>query len=597
MISWFVPGANDANRLPVSVAKLGAPGSLLTAGRDGVVHCYSDLDDLQGANKSKSVQQHTDWINGLAVVGTRVFSVSSDCRVKSWDHTSGETGLVGYHDDYVKCVAAHGARGSASAAAGTHLIATGGLDRVVKLWDVNRAQLVSSYANKLENDKGSVYSLASHRGRLVLFGDNDGNVGVLDPRVAGAVVKTAKLPANSNSSTIKHLASVGAPATGSILATFENKVALLDDELREVGQLHTGPSSSIYSVYCDDSSLLVGDSEGLITDFGDPSRAWAATTTPRTLHCGGGVIALAKLDDQRILYSQSNSSHLYSTSTTGIPSIVKRGQSGVVKARLLNNRTTAVSLDTHNNVAIHNLLTFESVPSTASFDDTVAAHQTQEIIDPWCKLSAKAGKLIVSTNKLLFQNTELYGGKLGLDDDQRFNIGRMFIHSLFQDFVQWSQQDHAANDKVVEPVDPVMKLPKLFVIVSNGSEIVYASDSMDCAALHKALPQWVSQYLLKSELPPLQQTKIGFTFQAHHQESAEPQARTAEGSRLSSSSMIRVKKIKQYISEKVGTKGELVLRVNGQVVDDDDTLATVRVFKWKQGGDVVFTYEEAPGGA
>lgn len=128
----------------------------------------------------KHSQAHTHWINdaSLAQNNTALVSASSDTSVKVWrpfasDEVPPQT--IGLHRDYVKCVVVPSQQSS--------WVAAGGLDRTVRLWDLEGGgeRLAISVAGEGQTDKGSIYALAANEA-LIATGGPENTAKLWDPR-------------------------------------------------------------------------------------------------------------------------------------------------------------------------------------------------------------------------------------------------------------------------------------------------------------------------------------------------------------------------------------------------------------------------------
>ncbi|KAH3679377.1 hypothetical protein WICPIJ_008627 [Wickerhamomyces pijperi] len=431
---------NASHVLPIQSLRTSATGShLYTAGRDGVVSVY-DCSFHRRAN----IQLHSDWVNEvIPFTETSVVSCSSDLSVKCWDYERGEHQLIGNHSDYVKCV-------TGLAQAG--LVLSGGLDREVKLWDVERCVNLRSFTNEISSEldngvegKGSIYSISSSKiTGLTVYGDNDGGISVLDPLNGqlikrfkghqGAVVRSLHMKDN-------FLLSCGA----------DGVVKLWD--LRTSGELekwdfNDSPNqtqrTSIWSCYSpeevyDFSEFYCGDSRGRITkvDANKNTKTILPYVAPK------GVLSLFSFQDQLLSSSMANSDITNHTN----PEKSIDGEPGLIKSRLLNDRRHVVTLSTNNEVNLWDIVSFEKspkkFPANMAFDDVVDSLQTQDILPSWCRVTIKAGQLFVTLNEASFANVEVYGDDLWgytglekLEKDTRFNLGKLVLCSLLQGFVE-----------------------------------------------------------------------------------------------------------------------------------------------------------------
>lgn len=188
-------GVNSLAIDPTPQENSSTSGLLYSAGRDGLVNCWSldnmnldnskdltSLSDYVGPAKAlvndsskpnvvkkpdygktenvKKAQLHTNWINDIVLVNDykSVASCSSDLTVKLWTPHTDEQTVIGQHLDYVKCLA--------SVSPTTDWIVSGGLDRHINGWDVaeNRGQIFSiDVGDNGKNPKGSIYALAVNK--------------------------------------------------------------------------------------------------------------------------------------------------------------------------------------------------------------------------------------------------------------------------------------------------------------------------------------------------------------------------------------------------------------------------------------------------
>ncbi|KKA26181.1 hypothetical protein TD95_003759 [Thielaviopsis punctulata] len=134
-------------------------------------------------------QAHTHWINDIALVQNNqtVVSASSDLTVKVWRPHSQDDPYtahkIGEHTDFAKVVAAPPIENPS-------WVASGGLDRRVRLWDLNGNGMTLEFDVRGEEkaEKGSVYALAVSRS-LIACGGPESVVRLMDPRSGQKVSK------------------------------------------------------------------------------------------------------------------------------------------------------------------------------------------------------------------------------------------------------------------------------------------------------------------------------------------------------------------------------------------------------------------------
>lgn len=135
----------------------------------------------------RQVQAHTHWINDIALTqnNSTLVSASSDSTVRVWRPHSESAGLppsIGKHGDYVKCLASPGDHAD--------WVASGGLDHNIYIWDLSGGgeKLKINTGQEDRIPKGSVYSLSA-RGSILASGGPESVVKVWDPRSGKLVTK------------------------------------------------------------------------------------------------------------------------------------------------------------------------------------------------------------------------------------------------------------------------------------------------------------------------------------------------------------------------------------------------------------------------
>lgn len=422
--------------LPIQSLCTSTNGSCLyTAGRDGVVSVY-DSDYTRTAH----IQLHSDWVNEvIPFADTSVVSCSSDLSVKWWNYGRDEHQLIGNHSDYVKCV-------TGLAQAG--LVLSGGLDRQVKLWDVERSVNLSSFSNEQFHSekaegKGSVYSICSSKVTgLTAYGDNDGSITLLDPLNGQLIGRfTGHQGAVVRSLQLKDYFLLSGGADGSVRLWDLRTNAELEKWEFDDGNDHKASIWCCYSpqeVY-DFSEFYCGDSQGKVTKVNaeDTSREVLTYVSPK------GVLSLTSFQGELLSSSMANSD----ITNHDHPDRSIVGEPGLIKSRLLNDRRHVVTLSTNNEVNCWDIVSFEKssheLPVNAAFEDVVDSLQTQDILPSWCRVNIKAGQLFVTLSESSFANVEVYGDDLwqypgleNLDQDTRFNLGKVVLCTLLQVFVR-----------------------------------------------------------------------------------------------------------------------------------------------------------------
>ncbi|KAJ7623186.1 hypothetical protein FB45DRAFT_797112 [Roridomyces roridus] len=134
------------------------------------------------------VQTHTDWVNDILLCNHNqtLVSASSDGTVQAWSpHAPGspDPATIGTHSDYVRCL---------SACRTQNWVASGSFDRTIKLWDLTRSStpagppaepLITLNPADATAPKSSVYALAADPfGHAIASGGPERVVRMWDPR-------------------------------------------------------------------------------------------------------------------------------------------------------------------------------------------------------------------------------------------------------------------------------------------------------------------------------------------------------------------------------------------------------------------------------
>lgn len=203
------------------------------------------------------------WINDivLAQSNSALVTASSDLAVKVWrphaeenDHAAQ---TIGEHADYVKCLATPPEDANAS------WVASGGLDRKIQLWDLNGGGKTLEIDVKGEEiaEKGSVYALAVRR-NIIASGGPEKVVRLYDPRTGSKISKL-----------VGHLDSIRSilidDASNTILSASGDKtIKMWSIKGGRCMYTFTMHEESIWSLYSNDPQLGVfysSDRSGLVT--------------------------------------------------------------------------------------------------------------------------------------------------------------------------------------------------------------------------------------------------------------------------------------------------------------------------------------------
>jgi hypothetical protein len=418
---------------------------MITGGRDGFIVLYDRESKVES-----HIQLHSDWTNDMVWFNdTTVISCSSDLSVKWWDYSTNEHGLVGYHEDYVKTIAKSHEN-----------VVTGGLDKMVNIWDVKNRTKLASIQN-VHGEMGSIYSMDSYD-HLVTFGDNRGVLSFLDTR-SNQVVKTLE----GHNGTVKNLIMT---SKGCLSGSADNTVKQWD--LRQWEQVKSYDyDGSIWSLYSDDydfQTFYAGTLQGKLFQTSQDITTLIGKEEK-------GILSISKFQDELWTSNMGDSS----LKNWSVLSQSKTGDAGLIKSRMLNNRRYVVTLSTDNEVVLWDIVKCVQLKAFGTkrlFEEVINEYQTNEILPTWCRVMIKAGRLFVMITESSYTDTELYGDYLNdydieVKDDIRYPIGKMMIASIFKKLTDYEMdKDQELRDQRIKDIKSSSKLHLLTKFSSQASQ-------------------------------------------------------------------------------------------------------------------------------
>ncbi|GJN83825.1 hypothetical protein PLIIFM63780_007376 [Purpureocillium lilacinum] len=545
-------------------------GILYSGGRDGIV-CAWDVNlapsraaAQDGASKTADqppttafraqCQAHMHWINDIALAqnNTALVSASSDLSVKVWRPHSQEDNTraltIGEHADYVKCVA------TPPADVNANWVASGGLDRKICLWDLNGAGKTLEFDVKGEEitEKGSVYALAVGR-NVLASGGPEKTVRLYDPRTGSRVSKLVGHLDNIRSILIDE-------AGDTILSASADKtIKMWSVKGGRCMYTFTMHDESIWSLYSDDPRLGIfysSDRSGLVAktdvrgsleDMDDGlslavaqehfgvskvvaanGHIWTATNRSSInrwadVDTSGDIklpeafrhqraasaashrprqSSLSKLDAPKDKGKEIPSESILRLSSTAVfpsrstldpesntlnetlarrgseviveqpdpevkpihqlPEETIEGQFGLLKHKMLNDRRRVLTLDTAGDVLLWDLISCTSIQSFGKqhLEDVEKLVNTREAVAPWCSVDLSSGNLTVVLEPFNCFDAEIYADELQLQEpiefreDQRISLGRWILRYLFANLIDEEiKRDELYRQKLNEEVE------------------------------------------------------------------------------------------------------------------------------------------------
>lgn len=493
------------------------------------------------ASFRKEVQAHTHWVNDLVLVKNNLalVSASSDSSVKLWRPHSADTHSaysIGSHSDYVKCLTtpsktsdwiasggldskiclwdlagngqkleinlkkdANVTKGSIySLKARGNVIASGGPESVVRLWDVNSGKSITKLVGHTDNVRDilisengdavltassdetikvwdlaagrcvhtltmhndSVWCLYSDHPSLSIFysGDKSGLVAKTDTRHADDIDDGVSVAVCQEHDGIKRLVVAGDSVWTSTSSSSVNRWADVDTELT----VETPPASpkhnrsqsqlsrSIHEESPPASPPATNGVNGDVTTNGDTTKKIPHNAILRLTntaeHPGRkgfrqvnvSVSNLRKASEAIIEVDET-----FIVPIRGHPEETIEGQNGLVKHHMLNDKKRVLTLDAAGEVVLWDLLKCVPMQSFGRrhLDEVVPEVDTAENVTNWCSVDTKTGKLTVMLEELYCFDAEVYAdetefaGQIDFREDQRINLGKWVLRNLFSNLL------------------------------------------------------------------------------------------------------------------------------------------------------------------
>ncbi|XP_015753846.1 PREDICTED: WD repeat-containing protein 48-like, partial [Acropora digitifera] len=295
-------------------------------------------------------------------------SASSDTTVKVWDSTrSFCMSTLRTHKDYVKALAYASCR---------ELVASGGLDRQIFLWDVKTLTALTATNNtvttsSLNGQKDSIYSLALNSiGTVLVSGSTEKILRVWDPRTCGKVMKLKGHTDNVKSILINEEGTqcLSGSSDGTVrlwslgqqrcITSYrihsEGVWALCADE-NFTGFYSGGRDKNVMwtDLSMDDSStlLFVEDAPVLNLELCPDHSLWVSTTNSTI---NNWPIRIPNINDQENI--DANESDTDPQPTCLAPQKVLPGAPSIRKFHVLRDRRHVITRDSEDNITVWDVL-------------------------------------------------------------------------------------------------------------------------------------------------------------------------------------------------------------------------------------------------
>ncbi|EPX74958.1 WDR48 family WD repeat protein [Schizosaccharomyces octosporus yFS286] len=495
--------------------------ALYSGGRDGQLFRWEvGLDYAKKPTPLSSIQAHSSWINDIAVTSNSqgVISCSSDLTVKLWKpHESGPSSLttIGEHSDYVK-------RLSLPKDCTSPWVVSGGLDSRVIVWDYN----VGQEAMRFEQPPNCSISVGPRSGVYSLAANNNiiANGGIQkDIQLWDCISKKRITDLIGHTDTVRDIL-ISEDGRTILTASSDATIKLWSLRAQKCLFSFLAHSESVWSLYSEHPDLKVfyaGDRSGLITrtDIRDTrnnqscvsickqdspvsdliarqSFIWSTasnscihqwkdkcslydsstptaksstsllsplvhTNSRNSVETRSGECPTLYHDDAEDIYHDLQFAETHtSLNVNKNPEYTITGGLGIEKCRLLSDRRRVLTEDSAGKICLWDIITckkIEDLDTNDNFDEVAQSLDTLETLPRWASVNCLLGILAVTLDENHYMDTEVYADEcLQMNSneiiDKRVNLGVWLLKNLFYPFIDAELRRDAGFRKNVETI-------------------------------------------------------------------------------------------------------------------------------------------------
>lgn len=578
-------------------------GRLYSAGRDSIIRCWNT--NTEKNCYVASLEHHTDWVNDIVLCcnGRIILSASSDTTVKVWDSArSFCMSTLRTHKDYVKALAY---------AQKKELVASGGLDRQIFLWDVNTLTALTATNNtvttsSLNGQKDSIYSLAlNSMGTVLVSGSTEKILRVWDPRTCSKVMKLkghidnvksiiinaegTQCLSGSSDGTVR-LWSLGQQRCITTYRIHGEGVWALCANENFTGFYSSGRDKNVMwtDLNMDDSSTLLFVENAPVLNLElcpEPHSLWVATTNSTINNW-----PISYINDQENM--DLNESDTDPQPTCSAPRKALPGAPSIRRFHVLRNRRHVITKDSEDRVTVWDILKACKVEELGlvDYEEAIKKRNQTVYVPNWFSVDIKTGMLTInleesdcfaawiSVTDVPGLEPKIVDGKALASDIKHVNYGVLLLQALLEHWpetftnVDETDQDlpradspesgDASASEVNLNLESRVMTGNGFFSVPEYTPLIFTESSGTGRTLFRLLVSDASgeneRFLLAETVPPWavdvtvkklmpKFNKIAFFLQPHSSSSSK----TLKRDRLSASDMLHVRKVIEHVYEKV----------------------------------------------
>lgn len=470
-------------------------------------------------NKSNSIPNyykssylhHFGWINDMKLINSNsnsyntnsiIASCSNDLSIKLWNYNNDQISVLGYHDDYIKKI---GYNENFS-----DQLVSGGLDKIIKIWDINKQKSISNY--KFKDFNNSIYSLDVNNNNLIICSGPSNIITLFDRRdlnkpiknflghtdnVRSLILKDNSFLSGSSDTTIKlwdlrttrilrNFEMHNSPVWSLYSPTYSNNDFTIFYSADKSGLLLKNDlrSSNLNSNSINDDyfKIKVNESLGISTiianvNFNNKLNNENSDSTTNNTLFDSGINDIVETDDLGMIWTATSPNiHNFDTNFISSWTIPQTGKLVMYQGLILNKKLTSLSDDTNDNNNNNNatndtttddIITNNLEKSTINddYEDLVSQLSGDDLdqIDNALFSNSNGLDNILHEGNIDFNNNEklssmyllgddeessigVYDDRVNYDNDEDFGLATCFLNTLGNLNTQFLLSDDCFNE-------------------------------------------------------------------------------------------------------------------------------------------------------
>uniref|UniRef100_A0A7S0J239 Uncharacterized protein n=1 Tax=Calcidiscus leptoporus TaxID=127549 RepID=A0A7S0J239_9EUKA len=279
------------------------------------------------------------------------------------------------------------------------------------------------------------------------------------------------------------------------------------------------------------------------------------------------------------------------------PIVTIQGAAAVRRYAVLPTKVQILTEDCNGDVSLWDVMAgtcsrrWKKAPAakTGVYEELHKSFMSQQVAVPtWFTPSARSGSLEVTLEVQTCFNAEAYASDLAMttSEEMRINLGERLLHAIFRKWAEAQPQPpHQEVDQT--PELKFRELEQVPVCISDeGVVLIKTTAAQLPRAKADVVPLWVVQSVLHGHYAPRESLKLSFFLAPHPQEDL-PQLPPGSN-KLSAAKVLKLHKVIAYVEERLNVDQKLLplrLVCNDKPLPPEMTLASVRTFVWKNGGE------------